>query len=116
MNPESTDAGSAATTALRNDFSHHAAVHIGQAEIAAAVAVGEPFVVEAHEVQDGRVQVVDVHAVLDRGIAHLVGGAVQGPAFATAAGQPHREAEMVVVAASALSRRRPAEFTAPEDQ
>mgnify|MGYP000169805405 CR=1 FL=1 len=36
------------------------AVHVGQAEVAAGVAVGEPFVVEAQQMQNRRVQVVDV--------------------------------------------------------
>ena len=49
----------------RQDLARHAAAHVGQAEVAAAVAVGQPLVIEAHQVQDRGVQVVDVHAVLD---------------------------------------------------
>ena len=55
---------------------HHAAVDIGQPEVAAAVAVGQPLVVDAQQVQDRGVQVVDVDAVLDGVHAELVGGAV----------------------------------------
>ena len=51
-------------------------VDVGQAEVAAAVAVRQLLVVEAHQVQDRRVQVVDVDAVLDRVEAELVGRAV----------------------------------------
>ena len=50
-----------------------AAVHVGQAEVAAAVAVRQLLVVEAQQVQDRRVQVVDVDPVLDRLEAELVG-------------------------------------------
>ena len=49
---------------------------IGQAEIAAGVAVGQPFVVEAQQVQHRRVQVVDVDLVLGGVVAVVVGGAV----------------------------------------
>ena len=35
-------------------------MHVGQAVVAAGVAIGEAFVVEAHQVQDCGVEVVDV--------------------------------------------------------
>jgi hypothetical protein len=44
---------------LRQDVPGYIPVHIGQAEISAGVVVGEAFVVEAHEVQDGGVPIVD---------------------------------------------------------
>jgi hypothetical protein len=44
---------------LRQDVPGYITVHIGQAEISAGVVVGEAFVVEAHEVQDGGVPIVD---------------------------------------------------------
>ena len=43
----------------------HLAVDVGQPEVAAGVPVGESLVVQPQQVQDGRVQVVDVHLVLD---------------------------------------------------
>ncbi len=61
---------------LSQDLTHDVAMHVGQAEIAAAVAIRQPLVVEAHEVQNGGVQVVDVDAVLDGCDAEFVGGAV----------------------------------------
>ena len=51
-------------------------VDVGQAEVAAGVAVGEGLVVEAEEVEDRGVEVVDVDLVLDGLEAELVGGAV----------------------------------------
>ena len=99
-------------TALRKgclceQFFHHPAVDVGQAEIAAGVAVGELFVVEAQQVQDRRVQIVDVDVVLDGREAELVGGAVDVAALHAAAGQPHREAVVIVVAAVDLAGIRP---------
>ena len=55
---------------------HHLAVDVGQAEVAAGVAVGELGVVEAEQVQDRGVQVVDVDLVLDGVVAVVVGLAV----------------------------------------
>ena len=40
-------------------------MHVGEAEVAAGVAVGEAFVIEAEELQERGVQVVDVDLVLD---------------------------------------------------
>ena len=51
-------------------------MHVGQAEVAAGVAEGEAFVVEAEQVQDRGLQVVDVDRVLDDVEAEVVGLAV----------------------------------------
>ena len=58
----------------RQNVAHNFACHIGQPEIAAGVAVGELGVVEAQEMEDRGVEVVDVNRVLDHAGAELVGG------------------------------------------
>ena len=57
---------------------HDVAVDVGQAEVAAGVAVGQPLVVEAEQVQDRGVQVVDVDLVLDGVVAVVVGARRSG--------------------------------------
>ena len=52
------------------------AVHVGQAEIAALATEGEAFVVDSKLVQDGGMEVVDMHFVLGGVVAKLIGGAV----------------------------------------
>ena len=42
------------------------AVDVGEPEVPPAVTVGEPLMVKAEQVEDGRLEVVDVHAVLHR--------------------------------------------------
>ena len=74
-------------------------VHVGQAEVPAGVAVGELLVIEAHELEDGRLQVVNMDLVLDGLEAKLVGGADRLAALDAAAGQPDAEAVVVVVPA-----------------
>ncbi len=51
------DRSSGLSTSLRDDFLYHLPAHVGQAEVAAEVAVGQPLVVQSHQVQDGRVKV-----------------------------------------------------------
>src|SRR5947207_12717123 len=81
------------------------AVDVGEAEVAAGVAVGEALVVEAQKVQDRRLDVVDVDSVLDGIEAQLVSRAVRQTALDTAARQPHREGLRVMVAAQAAAER-----------
>ena len=43
-------------SALGQNRSQHLSVHIGQAEVAASVGVGQVFVIKAHKVEDGGVR------------------------------------------------------------
>ncbi len=52
------------------------AINVGEAVVAAAVPVGQPFVIEAHDVQDPRVQVVVVDLILHGVPAEFIGGPV----------------------------------------
>ncbi len=90
---------------------------IGQAVVAAAVAVGQLFVVDAHQVQDGGVEIVDVDFVFHGVPAEFVGRAVGHAAFDAAAGEPHGETEgMMFAAIGAFGGGRAAEFAAPDDE
>ena len=53
-------------TASGQQLLEHVAADVGQPLVAAVVQEGELLVVEAHQVQDRGVDVVDVGAVLDR--------------------------------------------------
>ena len=44
---------------LRQDLRHDVAVHVGQPEVAALEPVRQPRVIDAEQVQDRRLQVVD---------------------------------------------------------
>ena len=65
--------------AISNELVHDIAGDIGQAEVAAVVAEGEPFVIQAQQVKDRGVKIVMRDAVLDGVHAELVGGAVRDP-------------------------------------
>ena len=92
-------------------------VDISEAVVAAAVAVGETFVIDAKEVQDGGVEVVDVHFVFGNGGADVIRGPVGKAAFDAAAGEPGGVAGAVVAAAfGAVHAGSPAEFGGPDDE
>ena len=100
-------------------------MHIGQTEIAALVAIREAFVVEAEQVEQRGVEVVDVHGVFGDLVTEVVGCAVGDPGFHAAAGHPNGERVLVVVASKfggragagiGLRHRRAAEFAAPDHE
>jgi hypothetical protein len=68
-------------------------MHIGQAIIAALKAVREADVVHAEQMEDGRVQVVNVNGVYNNVVAEVVGFAVDVAALYTRAGQPDAVAQ-----------------------
>ena len=79
--------------------------------------------VEAQQVHDRGLQVVDVNFIGGNGEPELVGFAVAVAAAGAAAGHPHCEAVGIVVAAqhlafagAALAERRASEFAAPNDE
>ena len=51
---------------LRKDRLHHFTMHVGEAELAALEAEGEPLVVDAEQVQDGGLKVMHMD-----GMRHL---------------------------------------------
>src|SRR5262249_47360737 len=96
-------------------------MYVGESKIAAAISIRQLLVIQTEQVENGRVQVMDVDAVVDGVHAELVGRAVHQTALDAAAGQERGEAGMMVIAAGlailgGLSVRRAAEFAAPDDQ
>ena len=96
------------------------AMDIGEAEVAALAAEGEPFVVDAELVKNGGVEIVDVNLVLNGVIAELVGGTVGEARLHSTAGHPHCEAVRVMITTPGfphhLSDRGAAKFAAPDDK
>ena len=59
-----------------DDTLHDLASHVGEPEIAAAVAIRQPHVVQPHKMQHGRMEIMDVNGILHRLEPELVSGAV----------------------------------------
>ena len=99
-------------------------MHVGQSEVATGITIRQPRVIDPHQVQHGRVQVMHVDSVFDRVHPEIIGGPVHLTASDPAAGQPHREAGVMVIAARVLGIlvlvnlgiRSPTEFSSPDHQ
>ena len=100
----------------RQNVLHHIPAHIGQPKISPRMPIGQPFMIEAEEVEHGGMEVVDVDDILHGPEAEFVRGAVGVAASSAATGKPAGEAVMVVVAAvkcGILGNGCAAEFTTP---
>ena len=91
---------------------------VGEPEIATVMAVSELLVVEAHQMQDSGMQVMDGCPVFDRFVAKVVGSTILGATFGPTAGKPHGEGIGVVIATGAVALRvgGAAKFAAPDHQ
>ena len=78
-------AASSQSNPSSEDVLHHFAEDIGEAEVAALEPVGEPLVVDAHEMHEGGLKIVDVDFVHHGIHAEIVGRAI-GQAGLHAAG------------------------------
>src|SRR5438105_1986424 len=78
---------------LRDDVVDDGARDVREPEVAAAVPVRQLRVIDAEQVEDGRVQIVHVNRFLDGLEPEVVRRAVNRAAFHATAGEPHREAE-----------------------
>src|SRR4051794_13860709 len=63
-----------AANELSDDVVHDAAMHIGQPEVAAAVVIGQSLVIDAEQMEDRGVQIMNVDAIFNRMHAQLIGG------------------------------------------
>src|SRR5438105_2411065 len=79
----------------RDHVMQYVAVDIRQPEIAARVAIGEARVIEAHEMKDRGVEVVDVSGILSRRVTVLVGNAEAESTLRATAGQEAGETTAV---------------------
>ena len=77
-------------------------VYVGETEVAAGVAIGELFVIQARGVQQRRVEIVHVHLIRDGVVAEFVRRSVCQTALEAAAGEPDGEAGGIVIAAGAV--------------
>ena len=99
-------------------------VYVGQTEVASCMAVGQALVIETHEVEHRRVEVVHVNPVANGGVAELVRCAVRDAAAHATAGEPDGEAVVVVIATRRLGvrsernldGRRSAELASADDE
>src|SRR5690606_18160370 len=110
----------AVVATLRENVPHNMAVDIGEAIVTTLAAKGEAFVIQSKLVQQRGVQIVDVYRVAGHVVAIVVCLAVGQSRFDAAAGQHHRKAAAMVIAAIVFARESTltiggaSEFAAPD--
>ena len=96
---------------------NHLAVQVGQSLVQAIKGIDQPFMVEAEEMKNGGVQVMDVDGVLGDLEAKLVGCPVGQAWFEATSGHPDGESFLVVISAiTALQHRSAAKLPGPNDK
>src|SRR5262245_7721673 len=76
---------------------------VGEAEVAAGIAIGQPRVIKTHQMQNGRVEIVHVDRIFDSRSTVLIGDTV---AVASLGPSPDKETrEIAVVMPSTLGIR-----------
>ena len=72
---------------------------IGETKVTASVAVGEPLVIDSHQMQYRGMQIVSRDWVLNGLEAELIGRPINGPTLDSATRHPKGKAPVIVVAA-----------------
>ena len=83
---------------LRKDRLDDIAVHIRQTVVAASMAEGQAFVIQAQQMQDGRVEIVHMNPVFSNGRPQIVGRSIGESPLDARARHPRGEAGTVVTA------------------
>ena len=68
-------------------------MHVGESKVPAAVVEGQFSVVQAEQVKNGSVQVMNVYGFVDRGVSEVIGRAVGHAALDASAGEQNGKAE-----------------------
>src|SRR5262245_24398806 len=104
-----------ARTYSSQDILNHFAMHVCKASIGAVVTEDKFRVIDAQQVQDGRMNVVAISGILDGLIGPFVRRAVRDAAPDAAAREPIREAEGIMIAAfAALAARHSTKLSRPK--
>src|SRR5437867_3226764 len=103
---------------LCQDFCQDFAVYVGQPALDSVVIIAQALMVDAKQVQDGGVQVVNGRDVLHSLVAEVIGCAVTESLFYASPRQPHGEAVWIVIAAIGpfLERRHAPKLRHPNNQ
>jgi hypothetical protein len=80
----------------------HVAVHIRGPVVPTRISVGELFVIESKQMEDGGVKIMHIHRPFSGKSSEVVRGSVGEAWLCPAPGHPDREAPGVVVAPDAL--------------
>src|ERR1041385_6174458 len=83
---------------------HNLTLHIREPEVAALEAIGKLLVIEAEQVQERGMQIMDVNFVFDHVEPKFIGFAETKAALETAASHPHRKCLGMMIASHLAAR------------
>ena len=99
---------------------HHLAVDIGQSILPPLVLEQESFMIDPQQVQDRRVEIVNVDRILGDVVREVVGASMDMALFHPRPGEHRREATRMMVAAAllfgSLGIDRSPELSSPDDK
>src|SRR5438067_9501613 len=91
---------------LSNQIAHNSPMDVREAKIAAGVMERESLMIEAEQMQNRGLQIVNVNRLLDDVKPQLVSLTIGDAGFHSAAGQPHRESLGMMIAAELAAEGR----------
>ena len=95
----------------------HLPSYVSETEVAPIEEIGEAFVVDTEEVQDGGMEVVDVDSVFHSFVAEFVTCSVVGTSLDASSGHPHGEGVGIMVSTlTALRVGGAPEFPSPDHE
>lgn len=80
-------------------------MNVSEAEVSSLERVNQSFVVNSHQMQDRRIEVVDFHSIFDHVHTVIVGPAILDAAFDSATGHPDGKAVTMMVSTIVLLRK-----------
>ncbi len=96
--PTGADGGLRESESGENAF-HDLPIDVGEAEVAASIAIGELFVINTKEVQDGGMKVMHMDFLLHGVHAYFISGAIGETSAHPTTGEKGAEGRMMVVPA-----------------
>jgi len=92
-------------------------MNIGEPNIAAAEAVSKLFVIDAHQVKNGGMKIMDFQGVLLRLVTPLISSPIHRARLDPGSCHPERESELIMIPAIASLRKgSPPELSRPENE
>jgi hypothetical protein len=82
-----------------DNFFHYAAEDVGETKVTASVAVGEPLVIDSHQMQYRGMQIVSGDRILNSFETELIGCPINRSSLDASTRHPKRKAPMIVIAA-----------------
>jgi hypothetical protein len=83
---------------LSKNILHHLTVYVGEPEPSSLVFVRKPFMINAHQVHQRCLKIVDMHGILHNIVTEVIRFSISDPRFHPGSRHPHGKTTRMVVA------------------